>query len=328
MRNRKPKSRWPIPALAVALASWIGCASTAPDKSATESSAAKAVREEFDPRSIQEDLLLIQPNFPRPGRGEISRIERAAVPELASTGMPAAEVDSAPMPMNTPDQMPELDLQQGEPAPTLAEPSFRTESITEQVYRVQIMALSNETVARERAESLRASLGVPVFVKAQGPLFVVRVGSFATRREASAMKDRVAAMHNDYRDAYVLGVKETRELRIPVFTHSQPPSRLPVEAPAAQPEPEEELVATFGWRVLLSQYLTNEDAIKEQRTIKRRYKRDDVDVTFAAPWYKVEMGHFSIAEEARAQELAESMKSKGYDALKVRSQVLIPKSKR
>ena len=41
-----------------------------------------------------------------------------------------------------------------------------------------------------------------------------------------------------------------------------------------------------------------------------------------------EMGHFSIAEEARAQELAESMKSKGYDALKVRSQVLIPKSKR
>ena len=211
------------------------------------------------------------------------------------------------------------------PDPTPAsQPSFRIETVTEHVYRVQIMAVTNETIARERAESLRQQFGIPVFVKAQGPLFVVRVGSCATRREAGKLKDKVAAMHSDYREAYVVGVDETRELRIPVVADP-----IPAAPPRPDPDPEinpaPELEPAFGWRVLISQFLTNEDAVKERRKIVRQYKREDVDVSFAAPWYKVEVGHFAIDEEAKAQELAEFFKSKGYEALKVRSQVLLPK---
>ena len=327
MRKLTPDSLLVFPTLALALAAWIGCASTAPKPSTTDTSGAKAMREEFDPRSIQEDLLLIQPNFPRP-TGDTSAVESRSIPAVtAATDFPPAPVGSEPNAVDGGDaELPPTDLPSSQTTATAAEPSFRTETVTEHVYRVQIMALSNETVARERAESLRTDQGVPVFVKAQGLLFVVRVGSFATRKEARAMQDRVANMHNDYRDAYVIGLDEIRELRIPVFVNPEP--RRPVIEPETEPKPETELVAAFGWRVLLSQFLTNEDAVKEQRKIKRQYKRDDVDVTFAPPWYKVELGHFAIGEEARAQELAEFMKSKGYDALKVRSQVLIPNTNR
>ncbi len=321
MPGLRTESLFRLPALAWALATWVGCAGTAPEAppAATESQTARAVREEFDPRSIQEDLLLIHPNFPRP----------RATAALAVDPAPAAEsVAAAPGPFDVDAGLPlfgtEADAPATSPGGAPPQPSFRVETGTEHVYRVQIMAVSNESIARERAEGLRQKLGAPVFVKAQGPLFVVRVGSYTTRKEAGAMKDRVAAMHNDYRESYVVGVDETRELRIPIFTEPGPVTPpAPVE-PVVEPEPE--LVPAFGWRVLLSQYLTNEDAVKERRKIMRHYKRDDVDVSFAAPWYKVEVGHFAIDEEAKAQELAEYFKSKGYDALRVRSQVLLPQT--
>ena len=307
--------------LIAALATLLGCAGTAPDPPAasSETNAARAMREEFDPRSIHEDLLLIQPNFPRPRAATSTPIA-----PTAGASEPSLPTDLTAM--DEPVPAPDLPLAETEtdppavlpdPAPT-SQPSYRVETVTEHVYRVQIMAVSNETVARERAESLRQQFDSPVFVKAQGPLFVVRIGSCATRSEAGALKDKVAAMHSDYREAYVLGVDETRELRIPEVAD-------PIPAAPPRPDPEPELAPAFGWRVLISQFLTNQDAVKERRKIMRQYKREDVDVSFAAPWYKVEVGHFAIDEEAKAQELAEFFKSKGYEALKVRSEVLLPK---
>ena len=327
MCGLRPEKRFLLFALACALTIWIGCAGTAPDAppSSTEPTAAKAVREEFDPRSIQEDLLLIQPNFPRPGT-TTSRSTLAAEAEPVTEAAPFEPIEPPPTTGGVDAELPLTELPLTEAPAT--QPRFRIEMVTEQVYRVQIMAVSNESIALERAEELRQKLGVPVFVTAHGHLFVVRVGSFATRKEAGEMKNRVAAMHNDYREAYLINVDETRELRIPIYTEPEIAAAPRPAVVRPEPEPEPVLVPAFGWRVLLSQFLTNEDAVKGQRKIKRQYKRDDVDVTFAAPWYKVEMGHFTIDEEAKAQELTEFMKSKGYDALKVRSQVLIPKTSR
>ena len=50
---------------------------------------------------------------------------------------------------------------------------------------------------------------------------------------------------------------------------------------------------------------------------------DDIDVTFKAPWYKVEVGHYRT--EAQAQTVAEKIERYYPNALKVRSQILVPR---
>ena len=83
------------------------------------------------------------------------------------------------------------------------------------------------------------------------------------------------------------------------------------------------LVQTFGWRVLLDQFLSHEEADRLKRKAITRLNRRDIDVTFKAPWYKVEVGHYRL--ESEAQKAAERIKPRYPNALKVRSQVLIPK---
>lgn len=63
---------------------------------------------------------------------------------------------------------------------------------TPPVWRVQIGAFQEEERARRLAETMRAR-GLPVFVEALDEFFKVRVGSFATRDEAVALQQRLAA---------------------------------------------------------------------------------------------------------------------------------------
>jgi hypothetical protein len=90
-----------------------------------------------------------------------------------------------------------------------------------------------------------------------------------------------------------------------------------------EPEAAIELVRTFGWRVLIDQFLSHDKANQlKQRAIKR-LRRQDIDVTFKAPWYKVEVGHYRTDSEAQAA--TEPIEAHYPNALKVRSQILVPR---
>ncbi len=281
-------------ALFALLTVWAGCAGTAPSSTSapqSETRAKQAIKEEFDPRSLREDLLLIQPVFPRPDLGEPDTTPAQEVPEVGIV---------------RPDPVPEW------------------ENFSERVYRVQIMAIDNEEIARERLEELEKTLGVPVYVEPQRHLFVVRVGDFHEREEANLLKDKLVRLHSDYEDAYVIVFEQQRSIPVPAPAVEQTP---PPEEPVESKAPEPVLVSSFGWRVLLDQFLTNDDAVKLKNRAMRRLKRKDIAVTFKAPWYKVELGNFRT--EAEAQQWVELSKGKGYgNALKLRAQILVPREER
>ena len=58
------------------------------------------------------------------------------------------------------------------------------------------------------------------------------------------------------------------------------------------------------------------------RAIKR-LRRQDIDVTFKAPWYKVEVGHYRT--DPQAQAATEKIAAYYPNSLKVRSQILVPR---
>jgi cell division protein FtsN len=249
--------------------------------------AVQAPREQFDPRVLEEDLLLIQPVF-----------APAPAPEPSPTPAREAAPEPAPVPAET-------------------RPGRST-------YRVQLMALSNPQVAHQRREALEQILGVPVQVVQRGSLFMVQAGDYPTSQEAEALKKRAATLSRDYADAYVVG---------PLAQEPSPP--LPsvsveegtmVQEPALEPqEPALEppvLVPAFGWRVLLDQFLAHEEAERLKRQATTRLGRSDIDVTFKAPWYKVEVGHYRT--EAEAQEAVEQIGRLYQNSIKVRSQILVP----
>ena len=293
-------------ALLALLVLWIGCASstqTSPSASNPQTRATKTLKEEFDPRSIQEDLLLIQPVFPRPTSIDASNEVSAAEPP--------APVEEAMLPEPVPVPVP------------VPEPDFESATISEKLYRIQVMALSNAALAQERGDELEKILGVPVFVEQQRQLFVVRVGNFRERKKATAVKEKLARLHVDYKDAYVIALEETHDTSVSIPASTEAPT---AATPPVTVEPEilpPILVPTFGWRVLLDQFLTHSDAEKLKRKAMRNLKRQDIDVVFKAPWYKVELGNFRT--EGKAQEWVEKIKAKRYNnALKVRAQIFVP----
>ena len=90
-------------------------------------------------------------------------------------------------------------------------------------------------------------------------------------------------------------------------------------------EPPVELVRTFGWRILLGQFRTHDEAVKFQRSSMRRLRRDDVDVKFQAPWYKVLTGHFRRKTEA--QQLVERVRAHYRNATTTRGEVFLPRKR-
>ena len=286
-----------------------GPATSKPKLPAEASSSSKAVREEFDPRSIQEDLLLIQPAFPRPSSNSV----REEIPFEPGAPPPPPPLVAT-----------ELEVVDAQPENVDAGPVYHTETITEKVFRIQIMALSKQEIAQDRAQELQEALDVPVYVVQQRHLYVVRVGNFADRRDANRLKNELAAMHPDYQDAYVVADEHTRNVKVPTYDDPVTTTRGIVgEKPESErPQSATVLVPASGWRVLLDQFLSNDEAVKLQRRATRHLGRSDINVVFKAPWYKVEMGNFRT--EAEAQEWVENIKSKGYpSALKVRGQILL-----
>lgn len=305
------------------LSAWGGCASQAQTASvyretAPAGSTEAAVREEFDPARLREDLLLIQPVFPPPSvvpvlaAPEPSRVETAATSFPVSVGGGADSVDVT--------------------------------------IRVQVIALSRQEGARDIADELRRRFEVPTEVVPQGRLFAVHAGRFASTVDAESLRARIAALSLGYEGAFLVrdlaregtsSVEKTHDLLVAVAdlpayslfenipllvdTLAAEPSiddspSLEVEPP---PEPEE-LVRVQGWRVLIDQFM-NLDAARQHRSrVVKRLKRDDVDVEFEAPWYKVLAGGFRTSTQA--QRFVERCRSLGYrTAARVPGVIYLPR---
>lgn len=183
------------------------------------------------------------------------------------------------------------------------------------VYRVQAIALSREDRARQRAAALEDLLRLPVQVEAERGLYMLRLGAFATAIEAEGLRRRLAGLHPDYASAFVIDTQDSGWQGTGLGADGQD-----TEGDGDAPE----LKSAFGWRILLNESNRYEDAVKLADEARRRLRRDDIDITFAAPYYKVQVGHFRT--EAEAQELYERLVYRRYpSALKVRGEILVPK---
>ena len=252
---------YPIPLLLVALLATAHCAS-APRWRSDSGDAAPTSREEFDPRTLDEDSLLIEPV-----QGE------------------------------SPDQT-------QTPTESAVPAQDRTPVASAAVYRLQLVALSDEALARQRRAELERALGVRVYLVARNEHSVLQAGQYATRAEAAALKKQVDALGTDYADAYVV------EVSVSTVPDSEPTE------PALEP------VSTIGWKVQIAQFLQHDEASRLAADAKKRLKREDIHVIFKAPYYKIEVGNYRT--EAQAQAAAERIGKYYPLALKVRSQILIP----
>ena len=273
------------PLLLLVLLGAVSCAgpSNTPNLLAGPVDAAQSVRETFDVRSLGEDLLLIRPVFQRASLHE-------PIVELTSepTVNPTSEIDA------------DLPVEYG----------------PVNVFRLQLVTLSNGAVARRRQAELEQMLGTTVHLITRDEHFLLQAGQYETRQEAQKLKSRVAALGPDYADAYVISAT--------IETPLSNPSATAVETPRpAEAEKTTEMVRTFGWRVLIDQFLSHDEANRLKGRAIKRLRRPDIDVTFKAPWYKVEVGHYRT--DPQAQAATEKIEAYYPNALKVRSQILVPR---
>lgn len=268
------------------------------------------VVEEFDPRLVREDLLLIQPNFSPPAVSPVAAEDRADDALVAD----AAE-------------------EQRESSPELNPPPSPVDAPDVAVYRVQVIALSIEISAAALALELELLLDVPVVLEPQGDLFAIRAGELGSRDEAEDLRDRITALRGDYREAFV--IEGHRPAETDVLADAPVDSLLADDLPWESIETEEEedreeypqpleLVSTDGWRVLIDQFLSFAAANRLHQKAMRRLDRADIYIDFQEPYYKVEVGNYR--SRAEAHEATEQIKRRGYSkALKVRTQVSVPK---
>ena len=273
------------PLLLLVLLGAVSCAgpSNTPNLLAGPVDAAQSVRETFDVRSLGEDLLLIRPVFQRASLHE-PIVEFTSEPTIN----PTSEIDA------------DLPVEYG----------------PVNVFRLQLVTLSNAAVARTRQAELEQTLGTTVHLITRGEHFLLQAGQYETRQEAQKLKSRVAALGPDYADAYVISAT--------IETPLSNPSATAVETPRpAEAEKTTEMVRTFGWRVLIDQFLSHDEANRLKGRAIKRLRRPDIDVTFKAPWYKVEVGHYRT--DPQAQAATEKIEAYYPNALKVRSQILVPR---
>ena len=250
----------------------LGCASNKPSPRPLPANLSvpthqPVVRESFDPASLQEDLLLIQPGFPPP--------------------------KSQPPPHTTKDT------------------AVLTGILPEQpVYSVQVMALSSAQKAQQRADVLAQMLKVPVDIAAERGLFIIRAGSASTLEAATALKEQIKAHFPAYANAFIFDGEQ----------RLQPGQDLALVDTIAT---KAIFIQRSGWRILLDQFLSYEEAATLKKTATQRLKRTDIDISFEAPWYKVQIGHFLTIRDA--QELFELVRRRRFtNALKVRGEIQVP----
>ncbi len=289
------------PCLVLSALTWAGCTSQSQTSGGAgfaqrKTEATQLIVEEFDPRLVREELLLIQPDFkppPLPRAGAQNMGDGADPPAPAGEKHPESS-RVAPSSIASPDEL---------------------------VYRVQVIALSVETSAARLAAELEMLLGLRVVLEPEGGLFAVRAGELDTPGAAEKLRDRITALKGDYREAFIF--KGSRPAEMEVLADAPADSLLddPWE-PLEEPPPE--LVETDGWRVLIDQFLSLAEAERLKLKAMRRLGRADIFIDFQEPYYKVEVGNYRSSAEA--QEAFEQIKRRNYrKALKVRAVVSVLK---
>lgn len=283
---------------------YIGCAGQAPPRRDQEPAAgARLLPEEFDPQTLNEELLIIQPRFSPPAAGTVGSMEPGAPTAADPERAPAHRV-------------------------TGAAPQHRI------VHRVQLMALSNPGVAHQRRQELADQINEPVVLQAERGLFIVRAGAYDRRADAEELRARLVRLSPEFAEAYVVSgpmapEEETAETdrRLPDTSPETPvgPEVVAGLLHADEPPPPSVppvMVHAFGWRVLLDKTLAYEEALQLQQRAMDQLRRSDVDITFSSPWYNIELGHFRTDSEA--QQALENLRRHFPNALRIRGQILVP----
>ncbi|MCY3737461.1 MAG: SPOR domain-containing protein [Gemmatimonadaceae bacterium] len=249
--------------------------------------AASQLRDDFDPARFREDLVLIQPRF--------------TPPELL-------------------------------PRPAAATPGASDSLGT--AWRVQVISLSREEASREIAAGLGSRLGLAVDVVPQGGLYSVVAGRFADRAGADRLRRELAALGTDFSQAFVVADSTAApEAEAPPsaapeeLDEVEAPEAKEVETPAATEEPPPEMVRLQGWRVLIAQHTRLEDARGLRDRAAARLERQDVDLLFEEPWYKILAGSFRTS--AAAQQFADRCRRLGFrSATRIQAEIVIPEEER
>ena len=266
------------------------CCATISDPPITETTLKNSnniLRETFDPAALRDDLFVIQPTFSR-DEIQFTIVDTNQFETTKTKG-------EILQPINT----------------LIEQESSFTQNI-QQVFRVQLLALSNGKNSRKRYKKLTAQLSEPVYIQKRGDLFLISAGNFRRRESAVVFKNDVIKLSSDYSDAFVISIE--KPITNDIENNNNPSKK----------RNNVEQFSTFGWRVLLDQFLVQKqaDAVKEKAIIHLR--RHDVDVIFKAPWYKVEVGHYTT--ENAVQIATEKIQRKYPNAIKVRSQIILPES--
>ena len=256
------------------------------------------VTEEFDPLSYRDDLLLIKPVF---DRSDVSGKSMQTMPDSAGSQIADPLSDDGAVASVISDDISGLPM-----------------------YRVQVIALSSEDAAQRVAEDIRQSLNVAVIIRPEHNLFLVQAGAEKEAQAAGELRDRIVALDDDYGQAYVLEPQALDDFTdFPEAVADLPDAALSdLDIDADIFVPNSERLQAFGWRVLIDQFLSRSEAEKMRQKAVKRLGREDINVKFSPPYYKVEVGNFRA--ETDAELLVEKIKGKGYrNALKVRAKVFV-----
>lgn len=260
------------------------------------------ITEEFDPLSYRDDLLLIKPVF---DRSDVSGESMQTVPDSAGSQIADPFYDDGAVSSVASDDI------SGPP-----------------MYRVQVIALSSEDAAQRVAEDIRQSLNVAVIIRPEHNLLLVQAGAEKAAQAAAELRDRIVALDDDYGQAYILEPQALDDFTdYPEADTDLPDAALSdLDFDADIFVPDAERLQAFGWRVLIDQFLSRSEAEKMRQKAVKRLGREDINVKFSPPYYKVEVGNFRA--ETDAELLVEKIKGKGYrNALKVRAKVFVDGTK-
>ena len=244
-------------------------------------------RETFDPSTLKDDGFLIQPIFSRK-QVEFTKFDtNQSIKQYTKISPLQSDTISTRKATSSP-----YDKQK--------------------VFRVQLLALSNGKNSLSRYKKLTQQLHEPVYIEKRGNLFLISAGDFENKDGAVSFKDYVIELNEDYSDAFVISANKSlaRNLEKNNISTNKPNNI--------------KQLSIFGWRVLIDQFLTQEKANTVKNEAEIQLTRNDIDVVFKAPWYKIEVGHY-INENA-VQTAAEKIQRLYPNAIKVRSQIIAPES--
>ena len=251
-----------------------------------------AVREDFDPQSLNDDDFLIQP----PDEAAEVFHPRPAGTKAQSAG-PRRKI-SAPTDRGTAPS----------PARETAGP----------IYRIQVAAVATGERAEQVQKEAGQALGLAAYIQQDPPLYKVQVGDFRSKLEAESVLGEVQG--KGYRGAFLVSVSGLRPTARPSESKA---SESPPEA--MEQKPVVQLVPAQGYRVQIYSVADRDDSQRFYEEVRKRLNREDVYLQFEPPFFRVRVGNCRTRDEA--EDLVRMLEQAGYEApFPVRTQILVPEA--